>query len=368
LGGSDLVISLSAPGVLSYLMSEERSGAPPEVEFGLTSEKLDLGELLPEQEVGYGGLVAARLAGKRVDGRDPGELAREKYPLPGLPPVNARGRVRIAQLINPPTQMRNVSFNLRARQGVIELADLQGRAYGGRITGSASLDASGGLPPFPLEYDLNLADANAAGVVRRWTRLGAPISGQLNFALKGSGAIDETMLPAPQALAASGNARFLEGRLEGEFPIARALVQKLKIDPQKLGFQTFGGAFEIRGGNLVLDTWQLTGGDVSASIGGVAGLGGALDLQVQLQVPVATLRSAGIVQGGALGEALNQLAGSNQMIDVSIGVGGNMSDPQLQLDTQALQQELARRLQDRGRGLLDRLLRPPPDTGGANRT
>ncbi|NIR44962.1 MAG: AsmA family protein [Gammaproteobacteria bacterium] len=365
MGGSDLTISLSAPGLLAYALSEDESAARPEVEFGITSEKLNLGELLPEtEEVGYGGLVAARLAGKRVDGREPGELAREKYPLPPLPPVNARGRVRIAQLINPPTRINNLSFNVRARDGVIELLNLEGRAYGGRITGSASLDASGGLPPFPLEYDLNLQDANAGGVVQRWTRLGAPISGQLDFALKGSGAIDETMLPAPQALAATGNARFLEGAFNQEFPITRALVNRFNMDPNRLDFQNFGGAFEIRGGNFVLDTWQLAGGDVSASIGGVAGLGGALDLQVQLKLPMATLREAGLAQGAGLGEVLNQLAGSDEAIDLSIGVGGDMSDPQLRLDTEALQQELARRMQGQGRGLLERLLRPPPDTGG----
>ncbi len=364
LGGSDLTFSFSAPGALAYALAEDGSADPPTVEFSVTSEKLDLGELLPEtEEVGYGDLVAARLAGKRVDGREPGELAREKYPLPPVPPVGARGRVRIAQLINPPTRVNDLSFNVRVQDGAIRLTDLQGRTYGGRLTGSASLDLSGGLPPFPLEYDLNLQDANAGGVARRWTRLGAPISGQLDLVIQGSGAIDETMLPAPQALTATGNARFVDGQFNQDFPVARALVNRFKMDPNRLNFRNFGGGFEIRGGNLVLDAWQLTGGDVSASIGGVAGLGGSLDLQLQLQLPMATVRGAGI-QGGGLEEVLNQLAGGDDVIDVSIAVGGNMSDPQLQLDTEALQRELARRLQAQGRGLLERLLRPPPDTGG----
>jgi hypothetical protein len=78
---------------------------------------------------------------------------------------------------------------------------------------------------------------------------------------------------------------------------------------------------------------------------------------------MATLQKAGLA-GGSLGDLLGQLAGSDQSIDVAVGIGGTMSSPVLQLDEQALQAELGRMLEGQGRGLLDRLLRPPRDTSG----
>jgi hypothetical protein len=366
LGSSDLTLAFNAPGVLPYALSAGEIGSPPNVEFTLTSEKLDMSELKAESEtaeVGYGQLVSARLAGTQVDGREPGELAREKYELPLIPVSAARGRVRIGEFLNPPNRARNVSFTVRVRNGVVEILNLRGRSYGGRLSGRMALDVSGGQPPFPLTYDLKLEDANAGGLLRTWTRLGAPISGKVNLDLNGSAAIDETMLPSTDALLATGSATFSDGRFEN-FGLTNALANQLRLDPtQFAGFRNFGGPFEIRNGNFVVETWQLASGDLDAAITGVAGLGGALDLGLNLTIPMATLQKAGLA-GGSLGDLLGQLAGSDQSIDVAVGIGGTMSNPVLQLDEQALQAELGRMLEGQGRGLLDRLLRPPRDTSG----
>jgi hypothetical protein len=366
LGSSDLTLAFNAPGVLPYALSAGEIGSPPNVEFTLTSEKLDMSELKAESEtaeVGYGQLVSARLAGTQVDGREPGELAREKYELPLIPVSAARGRVRIGEFLNPPNRARNVSFTVRVRNGVVEILNLRGRSYGGRLSGRMALDVSGGQPPFPLTYDLKLEDANAGGLLRTWTRLGAPISGKVNLDLNGSAAIDETMLPSTDALLATGSATFSDGRFEN-FGLTNALANQLRLDPtQFAGFRNFGGPFEIRNGNFVVETWQLASGDMDAAITGVAGLGGALDLGLNLTIPMATLQKAGLA-GGSLGDLLGQLAGSDQSIDVAVGIGGTMSNPVLQLDEQALQAELGRMLEGQGRGLLDRLLRPPRDTSG----
>jgi hypothetical protein len=124
------------------------------------------------------------------------------------------------------------------------------------------------------------------------------------------------------------------------------------------GFQDFGGAFRIENGAFLVDDWALAGRDLSGVVKGAAGLGGSLDLQLALEVPPSTLQNAGLVQGvGGLGDIVSQLAGDDEAIQVAIGVGGTMTNPALELDTEALQAELAARLEDAGKGLLDRLLK-----------
>ncbi|HSG82473.1 MAG TPA: AsmA-like C-terminal region-containing protein, partial [Gemmatimonadota bacterium] len=360
LGTSDVALSLNAPGMLAYALAKGATDSPPDAEFTLTSTRLDLSEVMVESETGYGALMSARLAGKQVGGRDPGELAAEKYKLPPLPPVNARGQVRIDELINPPNRVRNLSFRLRLRDGVLDVLNLSGRSYGGRLSGQMSLDFRSRQAPFPLTYDLKLEDANAATLVQRWTRLGAPISGRTDFTIAGTAALDGTMLPTLDGLLANGNAKFREGRFE-QFALTNALASQLRLDASKLsGFQDFGGGFEIKDGKFLVQGWQFLSGDFTGAISGSAGLGGSLDLALDLDIPVATLQKAGLAQGG-LADLLGQLAGSDQKIDVAVGIGGTMSQPVLQLDNEAIQQQLTNMLQGQGRDLLQRLFKPPPD-------
>jgi len=365
LGGSDLDLSFDAAGALAYALSRGEGGALPSLEFAVNSSRLDLSEIMAADTggPGYSDLLTARLAGKQVAGRDPGELARERYAeTPPLPPISASGRVRIAELVNPPTRARNISFNVVVRDGVLEIRDLSGGLYGGTVSGGLTLDFSQGRPPFGLDYDLRLSGGQAGDFVQRWTRLGRALSGVVDFNVAGSTSIDEGFLPAPDAFNASGRATFKQGRFQ-DFGLVNAVAGQLKLDATRLsGFSELGGPFEIEGGNFLVRDWSFAGSDLSGAVGGSAGLGGALDLDLQLELPMATLREAGLIEGGGglLGNLLGQLAGGDDAIQVGLGLGGTMSSPQVQLDTEALREELERRFGAAGRSLLERLIKPPP--------
>ena len=340
-------------------MSGGKEDYLPFVEFSATSNRLDLSELTVDNaSVGYGDLAAARLAGRTLDGREPEDIARERYAGMTLPPVNASGHVEIAELINPPTVVRNVSFDLTMDNGVLEIRDLSGSVYGGQVAGGVVLDFSSGQPPFTMRYNFSLSAAQAADFLQNWTRLGSAASGLVDFDIAGTSTVDESLLPAPDALNASGQATFREGRFR-DFGIATALANQLRLDPNRMsGFQDFGGAFRIENGAFLVDDWAFAGRDLSGVVTGSAGLGGSLDLQLALEVPPSTLQKAGLVRGaGGLGDIVSQLAGDDEAIQVAIGVGGTMAKPTLTLDTEALQAELAARLEDAGKGLLDRLLK-----------
>jgi hypothetical protein len=366
LGESDLNISFDGPELLSYALSRGESDATPHIQFAVTSQRLDVSELtVPDTtQPGYSDLLTARLAGRQLDGRDPGELARERYAqTPPIPPVNADGRVRIAEFLNPPTRAENVSFNVVVRNGVLQIRNLAGGLYGGAVSGALTLDFSRGRPPFGLDYDLQLSGGQAGDFVQQWTRLGRAMSGLVDFNVSGSTSIGEDFLPAPDAIDATGSASFKQGRFE-DFGLVNALAGQLKLDATRLsGFDDLGGPFEIEGGNFLVQDWNFAGADLKGVVGGSAGLGGSLDLNLDLELPMETLERAGLIEGGGgglLGNLLGQLAGGDDAIQIAVGIGGTMSSPALELDSEALAEELERRFGAAGRNLLQQLIKPPP--------
>ena len=359
IGDSDLTLSLTSRTVVLFALSGGKDDYLPFVEFIATSRRLDVGDLIVDTaSVGYGGLVAARLAGRRLDGREPADIARERYADMALPPVNSSGHVEIAELINGPTVARDVSFDLAMDNGVLEIREVSGSVYGGRVAGGVVLDFSGGEPPFTMRYNFSLSAAQAGDFLQNWTRLGSATTGIVDFDIAGTSTVDESLLPAPDALSASGQATFREGRFQ-DFGLANALANQLRLDPSRMsGFQDFGGPFRIENGAFLVEDWAFSGSDLNGLLKGSAGLGGSLDLRLALEVPPSTLQKAGLVQGaGGLGDVIGQLAGGDEAIQVAFGVGGTMSNPALTLDTEALRAELAARLEDAGKSLLDRLLK-----------
>jgi uncharacterized protein involved in outer membrane biogenesis len=361
LGDSDLTVSLSSETLLQAALSEGTAPRPL-VEFTARSLRLDVSEIRADTStIGYGQLVAARLAGQSVDGRDPGAIASERYPLPTMPPVDARGRMQIGEFLNAPVRALNVAFNVALQDGLIRVEELESQVYGGRLTGDLSLDLSEGEPPFGLDYNLNLAAAQAGNFLSSWTRLGAVLSGVVDFEIQGSSPLDESLLPTAEAVAAAGRAAFREGSFV-EFPLARELASKFKVEPDYVStFEDLGGAFQIENGAFVVDGWNLTAGDWTADIGGSAGLGGTLDLRLVMELPPSQLERASLLAGGGvLGGLVNELADSEEPFPVALGVVGTITDPALDVDTEALQQALRERLGDTSTDLLRRLFRRPP--------
>jgi hypothetical protein len=362
LGDSDLTLSLTSDSLLQVLLSRD-TAARPLVEFSARSQRLDWSELKADTTtVGYGQLVAARLAGRSLDGRDPGEIGRERYPVPELPPVTARGRVQIGEFLNRPTRAENVSFNMALQDGVLTVEELDGQVFGGRLTGGLSFNLSQGEPPFPLEYDLKLTAAEAGAVVANWTRLGSVLSGVVDFNIAGTTPIEEGMLPAAEAIAAVGRATFSEGRFAG-FGVTRALAERFNIDSDVVStFKQLGGAFRIENRAFVLDEWEYDADGWRAGISGSAGLGGTLDLRLATEMPPSMLDQASLLPGGSVLGGLVLELPEDEMLPVVVEVGGTVSDPALGIDTEALQGALEESLEGASKDLLKRLFRrPPPD-------
>jgi hypothetical protein len=361
MGRSDVTVSFRAPGVIGFLLAGDSTTAPPPITFTLTSTVLDLSELLPDT-LGYGTLVAARLAGKRLQGLEPGDIARQRYKITSRPRARVSGQVRLDDVVNPPTRGRNIVFDVDLANGVLEVKNLTGQLYDGAVTGGLTLDLRPAAPPYPVRYGFQFRGAQSSYLLRRWTRLGSAVTGKVDFDIDGVAALDDGLLPQLDAVQASGSATIKDGRFQ-EFAPAQALVDRLQLQgPERSTFRQLGGVFKIERGALVVDDWSYEAAQVSGTVTGSAALSGGLDLTASLKVPPELLGRMGLLQGGgALTTLTQQLAGSDQSLDLSVGIGGTTASPTLRVDTEALRIELQRRLSGEGRGLLDRLLKPKSD-------
>ena len=357
LGESDLSVTFSSAQLVRHYLTEEAARGPaPLIEFTARSNRLAAANLSRgRSDVGYADLLKARLAGRDVDGKAPEAIAAERYRKPDLTGYRASGRVSVGEWVNPPTNASNVSFRLDLADGLVDITDVSGTVYGGRLTGGVQVDLRGDEPPYELAYDLQFQGVRAGDLLQRWTRLGRAISGSLNFDIAGSAPLDDTFLPLTTGLAALGSTSLVEGRFE-DFDLPQALRSHLNLGAERLrNLRDLGGPFEIRDGQFVVRNWTFGSGDIQGAVSGAAGLGGVLDLDLALLLPRRLLGNTPIASNDAtIGRLLGQLGGNDaETIPLRLGVGGTMSSPALRIDADALASSLQGRIAGAGRERLD---------------
>jgi len=363
-GGSDLAVTFSGGGVVRHFLTDESErGQVPLIEFTARSSRLAAEDFRRgAAELGYSDLLKARLAGRDIDGRAPETIARERYRRPDLSEYRASGTVSIAEWVNPPTSASDVSFRVDLADGRVEITQVGGTVYGGRLSGGASIDLAAEAP-YEVAYELRLQGAGAGSLLERWTRLGRALSGTLDFDISGAAPLDEAFLPIPAGLTATGRTSFVEGRFE-ELAMFRALRSQLNLGAENFrGFRDLGGPFEIREGQFLVRNWTFATGDIQGAVSGAAGLAGALDLDLAFLLPPSMLRNTPIAAANATIEGLlAQIGGGDgaptgdatSPVPLRFSIGGTMQSPALRVDTDALTSSLRGRITDAGRGRVER--------------
>lgn len=363
------------------------------VDFTLTSDRLDLVELYPEEdtsEVSYSQLFAANLSGSEVNGQSPEATAQELYGDVELPSYAVDGQVNIATFLNDPQRIDDLSFDLQMRNRRLDVRDLSGTTYEGTLAGSLTFDQSesastssipsgseesvliassetavaprGPTPPSSdLSYNFELTEAQASAFLDDWTTLGRVVDGTLDLQMDGTTPLSEGMLPLADALTAKGTSIVADGGLSLDLGVTKQLVEKLGLDGSTLTkFQRFGGPFMIEDGALQLGTWKMGGQGPDARLTGTLGLGGSVDLNMRMDLPLSALQNSNIP--GLVGSddkiagLVQKLAGGDQgdtTIPVEVTIGGTMRNPTVEvIDKESVRSAIQKLVKEEG---LDRV-------------
>jgi hypothetical protein len=331
--------------------------------FTLTSDRLDLVALYPEadtSDVYYSQLFSAHLAGSNIGGESPEALAKELYGDIELPAYAVNGRVEIGTLRNDPQRFDDLSFDVQMDDRRLAVRTLTASTYGGTLTGTMTLDqrgtttsaaptgesvwlASAGVgrvpsadtpaPQSDLTYDVELQEAKAGAVLNDWTRLGQLVTGSLTLDVDGETGLTNGFLPQPTAFTAIGQSIVADGGLSLNLGPASALANALKLPTGSLKqFKRLGGPFAIRDGQFQLKTWSFGGSRFDGTVQGALGLGGSVDLEMTMDLPLSVLQESGIPGGtdGKLGPLLEKLVGGgsgDETLPVTVRLGGTMDRP-----------------------------------------
>jgi len=350
-------------------------------DFTLTSDRLDLVALYPEEDtsgVYYSQLFAATLAGSKVKGKDPETVAEELYGGMELPAYAVDGRVEIATFLNDPQRIDDLAFDLQMRDRRMEVRNLSGQTYGGQLAGGLTFDQSGSAtssarpggpgsvlmaardpaaapaPSSDLQYDIQLEGAKASAFLEDWTTLGRVVNGTLDLQMDGDTPLSNGLLPVATALTAKGTSIVADGGLSLDLGVTKLLVDRLGLRSSFTNFKRFGGPFTIEDGALKMGEWTLGGQGLTTRLSGALGLGGSVDLDARMEVPLSTIQKSKI--GGLVGMGdgglLQKLMGAGQgekTVPVRVSIGGTMRDPTVEVvDKDAVQSALQQLAKEQG--------------------
>jgi len=283
--------------------------APAGVEFNLTSPYLDVAELIP--------------------------------PVPGGRSMNARGTgtVSIGRLRNQKLDVRNVVAQVVVEPNKLTVPHFTLDGYGGKVTGSAALGLANLQNP---SYSIkgHAQDIHTDEFLQAWTAAGRFLTGTASsdFSVSGDGTTPDAI---KRTLTALGFAALVNGRIAGPVVDEIAKVTGMS-DLQDLQFKDFKLPFRVEQGRVVTDSLHLVSrlGDWRGA--GAVGFDGTLDYAIAAALPKEVAARLGNAQG-VLAQALGDNAGN---VVVPLRITGHAKSPSVQIDQNALRNQLAGRAQN----------------------
>lgn len=353
------------------------------------SDRLDLDRIMPQPDDSptYGQLLFARLGRDSVGGRPTAEVARELgYTRP--PPLAVAGEVEVAvdTLIFRPYRFRPVEARMEFGPDLIRIPGAELGLFGGTLemTLSASL---GEEEQQPFSTTLTGRGLRAADFLATSTPMGRLLTGTMSLDLEAAGRLDGALLPVRDSLLGSG--RFtVDGGGLAQNPATSAVADMLSFPALRSpSVERLTVPFRLEGTRVHFDTARLAAPAAGLRWAGSMDLGGSLDVGATLEVPRSRIPELRLQGAGLPGELLSRIQQGEGPLRLGLGVGGTISSPRVQLDTDALRaraKEAAReavdekidegrnRLEKKARGLLRRLTgardTAPPDTAGPDTT
>jgi AsmA protein len=224
--------------------------------FDLNVDRINLDRYLaPEEE---------KKKAEKAAAKEPFEL-----PVDTLKSLNAKGTLRIGELILAGVKMKDVRFNVDAADGLVRLNPSEAKLYGGKHQGAVTIDARGDTAKVSMEQKINAVDL--AGLMRDLVdskRLAG--KGSANWNLTARGNDSKALL---ESLDGRLNFDVADGAIKGtdlwyELRRAQALFRKEAAPAQgstgETRFKTLKGSAQVENGvvdsrDFVMETDNLAG-------------------------------------------------------------------------------------------------------------
>lgn len=317
----------------------------PEIDGSLTGERLDLEAMLPADdgapEVTYARIAFAHLGGREIEGRTPKELAdRAGFARPADLPLHGSLEVGLDELRYRSHDLRGVSARLLVSDSSLTVDDAVFDAFGGSVRARLDL-GTGRRFDEPFELTLATEDVDAGAFLSQMTPFGDAVSGRLDVDFDVTGTVDDSLMPLLESLEASGTLAVHDGVVAGT-GINLALADFLAMDDwTSMPFSAWETEFGILDGMFEVDESRLDSDLATATLSGVVGMGGALDLAMALSIPPQHLEAVSLRRTGVAQTVLDRLREADSPLDLGIRISGTVEGPTLEPDALAASERLA---------------------------
>jgi len=330
-GRSQLKIDGQMDKLIPYLTHLGREVEKPHFQFTILSPFTDLDEMFPAEDAAAGS----------------GTMQAETPAIPMIDMI-ADGTIRVDTAIYFDVPFTAFTCQAHFEDFVLTLSEAQGRAYGGSLTGKATVDYTDwNKPAFVIESKADDIEIN--DFLTDFTGFGGHVYGKFDltgtFAGKGEEVVDIV-----QSLTAKGNGLMTDGRFAGISVISALAGQAgLKGITDSGPIKDLAGNFWIEQGRLFTDNLNFSSAGTKYGLAGSVGFDGSLDYHIQVDLPKG--------KGGndVLSTLGNLLSGDQGGVTLNLKLGGTYSQPLIQLDSKQNQEAFKRNLQSKARGLLDKL-------------
>jgi uncharacterized protein involved in outer membrane biogenesis len=320
---SDLGFSGKLTGMTEWLLGDGR----PYFTFSLRSSNLDLDGLLPTEP------PASTSSFSFTTPLYASETSLVASPLPELlRTIDGAGSLKIDRVTSG-ALLTDVSATVRVRIGILKIEKIQGRLYGGSITGGVTLDAHEKEPTLPVSGAFTIAAANADGVLQSLFALPVPLQGKMDLQLSFEARLDSTLAILENQITANGDGKVIEGQIVNWGWLKKAgggASQLSFMDFDRIPVQDLESKFSVEKGRVQIKELTAVVGDVPSSLSGSIGLDGTLDFKLRMDIPAEKMNIVGINIGKALGSLFGR---QPESIPITLNFSGTAEHPTMAVST-----------------------------------
>lgn len=310
LGKSDLAANGTVDNLLNYALQEELLRG----RFAISSNFLDLNELSSSAE-----------SESPDEKTAPDTTALEVIRLPANLDFALDATVREVEYAD--LVLSNIQGSLQLLEGAAQMNNLRMDLLGG----SMNLGGTYASLPAKPQVDLDLKIRNFAfaesyrklSAVQKLAPIAGDIAGNYSLGMSFSSDLQEDM--SPDMASVKGKGSLQTSRITVGGKVLKTLANSLK-NPNlaTLGVSPLKMNFTIENGKLEVAPFELKAGRIRSTVSGSSGLDGRLDYTLQTELPVQNIKAQDLLQKFG--------ASSGQQVNLSIGVGGTVANPQIRTD------------------------------------
>ena len=252
----------------------------------------------------------------------------------------------------------NINGTLVLADETVKLQNVKTDALDGTMTfnGTYSTKTNKKDPAIGITYDVKDLDIQktfyAFNTVQKLMPIGQFLGGKLHSQLTMTGNLNGNMMPDLSTLSGKGNLLLIEGLLKKFAPLEK-LANALQIDHLKaITIRDVKQFIEFANGKVLVKPFNVKVSDIEMQIGGLHGLDQSIDYIIEMKVPRKYLGNEGnnLVNGlvtQATSKGIPVKLGD--MVDLSVKMGGSISNPSIKIDLQKVAGDAADKLKEQAK-------------------